>query len=215
MDLASNDKPSENSDTSPDVTWHHGTVSPEQRQANMGQRGATVWLTGLSGSGKSTVAVAAEQLLIRMGHHVYRLDGDNVRHGLCGDLGFSAQDREENIRRIAHVAQLFADAGIICLCSFVSPYRAARQQVRETHEKAGNAFFEAYVNVPLEVAESRDPKGLYAKARKGEIKNFTGIDDPFEAPESPDLDIPTHEQPVEASARQIVDALAKAGILSP
>jgi len=199
---------------STDVTWHHGTIDAAQRRANMGQRGATVWLTGLSGSGKSTVAVAAEHLLLERGHHAYRLDGDNIRHGLCGDLGFSAEDRSENIRRIAHVASLFADSGLICLCSFISPYRALRRQVRDIHDKAGNLFFEVFVDVPLDVAEQRDPKGLYAKARGGEIKNFTGIDDPFEAPEKPELILPTHEQPVADSARQIVDMLEAAGVLN-
>lgn len=185
----------------------------------MGQRGATVWFTGLSGSGKSTVAVAVEKLLIERGRHVYRLDGDNVRHGLCSNLGFSPEDRDENIRRIGEVAKLFADSGMICLCSFVSPYRAARQMVRELHEKAGPAsgglaFLEAFVDVPVEVAESRDPKGLYKKARAGEIKDFTGISAPFEAPSSPEIHLRTHEQSLEESAAAVVAALEARGLLS-
>lgn len=199
---------------STNITWHDGQVSRDDRQKLLGQRGCTLWLTGLSGSGKSTIAVAAEKALAERGRLTYILDGDNIRHGLCGDLGFSAEDRSENIRRIAHVASLFADSGLICLCSFISPYRALRRQVRDIHDKAGNLFFEVFVDVPLDVAEQRDPKGLYAKARGGEIKNFTGIDDPFEAPEKPELILPTHEQPVADSARQIVDMLEAAGVLN-
>ncbi len=201
--------------TSTNITWHGGQVSPEARQKNMGQRGATVWFTGLSGSGKSTVAVAVEKLLIDLGKHVYRLDGDNVRHGLCSNLGFSPEDRDENIRRIGEVAKLFADSGMIVLCSFVSPYRDARKLVRDLHESADPklSFLEAFVDVPVEVAESRDPKGLYAKARRGEIKDFTGISAPFEAPTSPEIHLKTHEQSLEDSAQQVVDVLAAAELL--
>jgi len=198
------------------LTWPPGQISPQDRQANMGQRGATVWFTGLSGSGKSTVAVAVEKRLIDRGHHTYRLDGDNVRMGLCRNLGFSAQDRDENIRRIGEVTKLFADSGMICLCSFVSPYRAARAMVRDLHTTAEPAlpFFEVHVDVPVEIAEQRDPKGLYKKARAGEIKDFTGISAPFEAPESPELRLNTHEQTLEASAAAVVEMLEQAGILS-
>ncbi|MEM8737130.1 MAG: adenylyl-sulfate kinase [Planctomycetota bacterium] len=204
------------------ITWHAGGVSPEARRANLGQRGATVWFTGLSGSGKSTVAVAVEKMLVERGRHVYRLDGDNVRHGLCSNLGFSPEDRDENIRRIGEVAKLFADSGLICLCSFVSPYRAARKLVRDLHTSAeppsgGLDFLEAFVDVPVEVAEQRDPKGLYAKARKGEIKGFTGISAPFEAPApgAAEIHLKTHEQSLEDSAAVVVAALEARGILRP
>ena len=200
---------------STNVTWHGGAVPPEVRRQNMGQRGATVWFTGLSGSGKSTVAVAVEKMLIDAGRHAYRLDGDNVRMGLCGNLGFSAEDRDENIRRIGEVAKLFADSGMICLCSFVSPFRAARARVRGLHEKADPplTFLEAFVDVPLEVAESRDPKGLYQKAREGKIAEFTGISSPFEPPDSPELRLPTHEMSVDAAAERVVGALRERGII--
>ncbi|MEM1108957.1 MAG: adenylyl-sulfate kinase [Planctomycetota bacterium] len=211
--------PSSPEPVSTNITWHGGEVTPEARRQNMGQRGATVWFTGLSGSGKSTVAVAVEKLLIERGRHVYRLDGDNVRHGLCNNLGFSPEDRDENIRRIGEVAKLFADAGMIVLCSFVSPYRAARQTVRDLHasadpNSAGFPFFEAFVDVPVEVAESRDPKGLYKKARAGEIKDFTGISAPFEAPKSPEIHLKTHEQPLEESAAAVVAALVAKGVFT-
>ncbi|MEM7626876.1 MAG: adenylyl-sulfate kinase [Planctomycetota bacterium] len=203
---------------STNVTWHGGDVGPDARRANMGQRGATVWFTGLSGSGKSTVAVAVEKMLVDRGRHVYRLDGDNVRHGLCANLGFSPEDRDENIRRIGEVAKLFADSGMICLCSFVSPYRAARRMVRELHENAAPAlpFFEAFVDVPVEVAESRDPKGLYAKARAGEIQDFTGVSAPFEAPApgAAEIHLKTHEQSLDASAQAVVAVLDAAGLFA-
>jgi adenylylsulfate kinase len=204
------------SETSSNVTWHGGAIGRDERAVLLGQRGATVWFTGLSGSGKSTVAVAVEQALHEAGRLCYRLDGDNVRHGLCGNLGFSAADRDENIRRVGEVAKLFADAGVICLCSFVSPYRASRALVREMHEDDGLRFIEVFVDVPIEVAESRDPKGLYKKARAGEIKGFTGIDDPFEAPDPPgsaELVLPTHELKLEASVARVVGALGEAGVV--
>jgi len=146
----------------------------------------TLWFTGLSGSGKSTVAVQVEKQLIASGRPAYLLDGDNLRFGLNVDLGFSAEDRDENVRRVAHVARLFADAGVIALVPLVSPYRAARQLAREIHEAAELPFAEVFVDTPLEVCEARDPKGLYAKARAGEIKGMTGIDDPYESPENPE-----------------------------
>lgn len=198
---------------STNITWHGGAVSREHRAAALGHRGCTVWFTGLSGSGKSTVAVAVEQMLHAEGRHVYRLDGDNIRHGLNRNLGFSAEDRAENIRRIGEVSKLFADAGLITLASFVSPYRADREAVRQMHEADGLAFFEVYVEAPLEVAEARDPKGLYRKARAGEIKGFTGIDDPYEPPTDPELTLQTAEMTLEEEAAAVRDTLVSAGVL--
>lgn len=195
------------------ITFHDGSVSREHRAKLMGHAGCSIWLTGLSGSGKSTVAVAAEQLLHERGVKCYRLDGDNIRFGLNQNLGFTPEDRVENIRRIGEVTKLMADAGLVCLNSFVSPYLADRQLVRELHDKAGLPFYEVYVHVPLEVAEQRDPKGLYKKARAGEIKNFTGIDDPYEAPQSADLTINTAEHSVEASASMLLDFLSERGAI--
>ena len=165
---------------SSNVTWH--PTSGDRLST-----GATVWLTGLSGSGKSTVAVECERLLLAAGRPAYVLDGDNVRHGLNGDLGFSADDRAENVRRVGHVARLFADAGLVALVPLISPYRADRDRVRALHEQAGLTFVEVHLDVPIDVCETRDPKGLYAKARAGEITGFTGVDDPYEAPTSPEL----------------------------
>ena len=197
------------------ITWHEGTIDRDARAKRLGQKGCTLWFTGLSGSGKSTVAVAVEQALHQLGKHSYRLDGDNVRHGLCANLGFSPQDRDENIRRIGETAKLFADAGTITLCSFVSPYRDARNKVRKLHEDAGLPFFEIFVDIPLSVAQQRDPKGLYAKAAAGEIPDMTGLSDksPFQAPEHPELRLPTHEQPIEKSAADVIDTLKSAGII--
>ena len=169
------------------VHWQDGAVSRNDRSTLLGQNGVTLWFTGLSGSGKSTIAVALESALFEMGRLAYRLDGDNVRLGINKNLGFSAEDRAENIRRIGEIAKLFVDAGVIVLSSFVSPYCSDRESVRKLHEDSNMKFFEIFVDVPLSVAEDRDPKGLYKKARAGEIKNFTGIDDPYEAPNKPDL----------------------------
>ena len=165
------------------VVWHAGAVDPGERP----WVGATVWFTGLSGSGKSTVAVEVERQLIAAGRAAYLLDGDNLRHGLNADLGFSAADRTENIRRVGEVARLFADAGVVALVPVISPYAADRDRARSVHEAAGLRFVEVWVDTPLAVCEERDPKGLYAKARAGEIKGFTGIDDPYEPPARPDL----------------------------
>ncbi len=195
------------------ITWHEGEVTAEERQANLGQKGCTVWMTGLSGSGKSTVAVAFEQVLLQRGHHAYRLDGDNIRHGLNKNLGFSAEDRAENIRRIGEVTKLFADAGIISVTSFISPYAEDRDKVRALHAEAGIPFFEVYVHCPLEVAEERDPKGLYKKARAGEIKGFTGIDDPFDEPANAELVLSTHELSIEESVQKLLDILEANGII--
>jgi adenylylsulfate kinase len=193
------------------ITWHAQTVSREDREKLLGQRGVTVWLTGLSGSGKSTIAVAAEQALISRGRLSYVLDGDNIRHGLNKNLGFSPDDRTENIRRIGEVAKLFADAGVIVFTSFISPYRADRDLVRAIHD-AGR-FVEVHVAASVETCESRDVKGLYKKARAGEIKEFTGISAPYEAPLSPELVIETGGEPVEKSVERLVTYLDAKGYL--
>ncbi len=173
------------------VHWHEGDITREDRNRLLGQKGATLWFTGLSGSGKSTIAVALEAMLYEYGKLSYRLDGDNIRMGINRNLGFSAEDRTENIRRIGEISKLFVDAGVLVLSSFISPYRADREQVRTLHREAGFDFIEVYVDCTLEVAEQRDPKGLYKKARAGQIRNFTGIDDPYEAPESPEIHLHT------------------------
>ena len=192
---------------STNIVWHEGAVSREQRQKLLGQAGATLWFTGLSGSGKSTIACALEGALLARGRAAYRLDGDNVRHGLCSNLGFSAEDRAENIRRIGEVCKLFTDAGLFTLASFVSPYAADRHRVRRMHDAAALGFIEVYVKVPLEVAEQRDPKGLYRKARAGQIKGFTGIDDPYEEPVNPEMVIDTSQVSVEAAVERIIAEL--------
>lgn len=195
------------------ITWHDGVITREEREKAMGQRGCSLWMTGLSGSGKSTIAVALEQVLAQRGFKAYRLDGDNVRHGLNKNLGFSAEDRTENIRRIGEVSKLFADAGVIAIDSFISPYRADRDSVRALHDEAKIPYFEIYVDAPLEVAEERDPKGLYKKARAGEIKGFTGIDDPYEAPENADLHLRTDEHDVAACVGKVIEFLTEKGVL--
>ena len=195
------------------VTWHEGEVTRADRNQLLGQKGATIWFTGLSGSGKSTVAVALEKVLHAQGRLAYRLDGDNIRLGINKNLGFSAEDRTENIRRIGEVAKLFVDTGVIVLSSFVSPYRADRDVVRKLHADAGIDFIEVYVDVPLAEAEKRDPKGLYKKARAGEIKNFTGISDPYEAPEAPELVLPSHQLSLEQEVEILIDLLKKRGVL--
>jgi len=199
---------------STNITWHEGEVSAEERSKSLGQKGVTIWMTGLSGSGKSTVAVALEQVLLQRSKHAYRLDGDNVRHGLNKNLGFSAEDRTENIRRIGEVSKLFADAGLIAITSFISPYAADRDLVRKLHDDASLPFIEVFVDCPLEEAEKRDPKGLYKKARAGEIKGFTGIDAPYEAPQNAELHLPTHQYSVADSVQAVLDVLEKQGLLS-
>lgn len=188
---------------SENVTWHPSAVAREDRPS----RGATVWFTGLSGSGKSTVAVECERLLVAAGRPAYVLDGDNVRHGLNGDLGFSAADRAENVRRVGHVARLFADAGVVALVPLISPYRADRDLVRRLHAEAGLPFLEVFVDTPIEVCEQRDPKGLYRKARAGEIKGFTGVDDPYEPPTAPELVLRPDDGDPEAMARRVLALL--------
>ena len=199
--------------TSENVVWHLGDVGRVQREKLLGQSAGTVWFTGLSGSGKSTVAVAVERDLAGAGRLCYRLDGDNLRHGLNGDLGFTESDRAENIRRTGEVCRLLVDAGVIVLASFVSPFRADRDSVRAMHAAAGMPFLEVHVEVPLEVAEERDPKGLYRKARAGEIRGFTGIDQPYEAPDRPELVLSTASCSVEESAASVVELLRNRGFL--
>jgi len=189
------------------VTWHGGDVSREDRYEILRQKGATIWFTGLSGSGKSTIAVALERALFTMGKLSYRLDGDNVRLGINKNLGFSGEDRKENIRRIGEVAKLFGDAGTISLSSFISPYKADRDEVRALHEAAGLAFVEVHVDCTLATAEERDPKGLYKKARAGQIKNFTGIDDPYEPPVDPEIHLHTDQMTLEQEVQIVVDYL--------
>ncbi len=191
------------------ITWHEGHVDRGDRQKLLKQEGALIWFTGLSGSGKSTIAFTLEHALVQRGHMAYALDGDNIRFGLNKNLGFSAEDRTENIRRIAEVGKLYADTGVITMTSFISPYRADRDAARETIG-AGD-FFEIFVDTPLEVCEERDPKGLYKKARAGEIKGFTGIDDPYEAPEKPELVIDTSKVSPQEASISIVEMLVKAG----
>ncbi len=189
------------------VVWHDGEISREDRYQILRQKGATIWFTGLSGSGKSTIAVALEKALYATGKLSYRLDGDNVRLGINKNLGFSEEDRKENIRRIGEIAKLFGDSATIALSSFISPYRADRDEVRALHEAADLPFVEVFVNCSLSVAEERDPKGLYKKARAGEIKNFTGIDDPYEAPENPEIHLRTDEMTLQEEVSIVVDYL--------
>ena len=189
------------------ITWHGGHLSRDERWAALGHSGVTVWMTGLSGSGKSTIAVAAEAELLRAGRPAYVLDGDNLRHGLNAGLGFSEADRDENVRRVGEVALLMADAGTVALVSLVSPFRAGRDRARHAHEEAGVAFFEVFVDTPLEECRRRDPKGLYAKASAGEIKGFTGIDSPYEAPENPELRIATSEVALDEAVRLVLELI--------
>jgi adenylyl-sulfate kinase len=173
----------------PNIRWHEGSFDRAERWRRLRQRGATIWLTGLSGAGKSTIAVAVEERLIGQGRWAYRLDGDNVRHGLCCDLGFSREDRAENVRRVAELAALFADAGSVALVSLVSPYAADRRCARELHEREGLAFVEVFVNTSLAECARRDVKGLYRQARGGAIANLTGVGAPYEIPDAPDLEL--------------------------
>jgi len=189
------------------VTWHAGTVTGEDRARVTGGNGVTVWLTGLSGSGKSTIARVAEADLVARGRAAYVLDGDNLRHGLNADLGFSDADRSENVRRVGTVAKLLADAGIVVLVPGISPFAADRDRIRVDHEQSGLAFLEVFVDAPLEVCEMRDPKGLYAKARAGEITNMTGLDSPYEEPTSPGLRLDSANENPEVLAFRLVDAI--------
>jgi bifunctional enzyme CysN/CysC len=198
---------------SPNVVWHPGAVARADRFAATELGGATVWFTGLSGSGKSTVAVEVERSLLDAGHAAYLLDGDNLRHGLNGDLGFSTEDRDENVRRVSEVARLFADAGMVALVPLISPYRAGRERARAVHVAADVPVFEVFVNTPIEECERRDPKGLYAKARAGEIKGFTGIDDPYEPPSSCDLELTPDDGDARAQAERVVRLLRDRGVV--
>ena len=188
---------------SENVVWHRGSVTPLDRVEATGGEGVTVWMTGLSGSGKSTIAYSAEMMLVQAGRAAYVLDGDNLRHGLNSDLGFAAADRSENVRRVGEVARLMADAGLVVLVPVISPFASDRKMVREAHEEAGLAFVEVFVDASLEICERRDPKGLYARARAGEIEDMTGIDSPYEAPENPDL----HWTPKAFSSGELAERL--------
>ncbi len=190
---------------SSNVVWQQG-IQREQRWAALGHGGATVWMTGLPASGKSTVAAGVEATLLERGRSAYVLDGDNLRHGLNGDLGFSADDRAENVRRTAEVSALLADAGVVVLVALVSPYRADRQAARGAHDRRGLPFLEVWVATSLEECERRDPKGLYARARAGELKGLTGVDDPYEPPESPDV-VVRGDEPVEDAVARVLGAL--------
>ncbi|HEX7003870.1 MAG TPA: adenylyl-sulfate kinase [Trueperaceae bacterium] len=193
------------------ITWHEHGVTKAERAHRKGQKPCILWFTGFSGSGKSTIANAVEVKLAEMGYHTYLLDGDNIRHGLNKDLGFSAEDRTENIRRIGEAAKLFVDAGIIVLTAFISPFRSDRQMVRDIVEE--NEFLEIFVDTPLDVCEDRDPKGLYAKARRGEIRDFTGIDSPYEPPVKPEVHLYPARESVEQSVDRIVNGLEERGVL--
>jgi len=195
------------------ITFHQGSVGASERQELLQQKGVTIWLTGLSASGKSTIACALEQHLLHLKKFAYRLDGDNIRFGLNKDLGFDEKSRNENIRRIAEVSKLFADSACITITAFISPYRADRDFARELHSKADLGFVEIFVDAPLSVVEERDPKGLYKKARAGEIKDFTGISAPYEPPTSPELHIKTNELNLEQSVEVIAEYLTAQGFI--
>ncbi len=203
----------ENSGTprSTNITWHHAKIDRTLREERLGHKGVVLWFTGLSGSGKSTLASEVERLLFERGCNPYVLDGDNIRHGLNKDLGFSPEDREENIRRIGHVAHLFSQAGMIAMTAFISPYRRDRDLARALHQNG--SFIEVYCRCGLDTCEKRDPKGLYKKARAGEIPEFTGISAPYEEPNLPEVVVDTDKEPVEESARKVITYLEKVGII--
>lgn len=193
------------------ITWHEANVSQTDRENLLNQKGCVIWFTGLSGSGKSTLALEVESQLYQRGHLTYVLDGDNIRHGLNKNLGFSPEDREENIRRIGEVAKLFADAGVISMTAFISPYRADRDNARDLLDEG--RFVEVFVDCPLAVCESRDTKGLYQKARAGEIKEFTGISAPYEAPTQPELTVNTSSQTLEECTECVIVLLESKGLI--
>jgi adenylylsulfate kinase len=195
------------------VVWHQPTVTRDRRAKNNGHKSVILWFTGLSGAGKSTIAHALEESLYQLGANTYVLDGDNVRHGLCGDLGFSDTDRNENIRRIGELAKLFIDAGIIALTAFISPFQEDRQRARDLVPEGD--FIEIHVKCPLEVCETRDPKGLYKKARAGLIKGYTGISSPYEVPDNPEIVVDTSVRDVDQCVMEIIDYLAAKQIVTP
>ncbi|PLX63023.1 adenylyl-sulfate kinase [Sedimenticola selenatireducens] len=195
------------------VVWHQPTVTRDRRAKNNGHKSVILWFTGLSGAGKSTIAHALEESLHKVGANTYVLDGDNVRHGLCGDLGFSDTDRNENIRRVGEVSKLFIDAGVIALSAFISPFRADRQRSRDLVDEGD--FIEIHVKCPLEVCETRDPKGLYKKARAGLIKGYTGISSPYEEPEKPEIVIDTSEKNIDQCVEIIIEYLTRKQIIVP
>jgi adenylylsulfate kinase len=197
--------------TSTNVVWHNATVTRARREAQNGHRGAIIWFTGLSGSGKSTLAHALEEALYQRGCRTFVLDGDNVRHGLCGDLGFSTKDREENIRRIGEMAKLFMEAGVIVLTAFISPYRADRERVRGLVEHGD--FIEIYCDTSIEICETRDVKGLYKKARAGQIGEFTGISSPYEIPEKPELAVNTGTAELDVCVQQVIGEMEHRGLI--
>jgi adenylyl-sulfate kinase len=193
-------------ESSPNIRWQEGRISREQRWRALDSHGATIWLTGLPASGKSTIGAAVEERLIEEGRWAYLLDGDNLRHGICGDLGFSAIDREKNVRRVGEVARLFADCGAIAIVALISPLARARQGVRAQHEQAGLPFLEVFVDTPLELCVARDPKGLYARALEGELRGMTGVDDPYEPPAAPELRL-TPDMDVPQAAEDVLRLL--------
>ncbi len=197
---------------SKNIVWHQATITRKEREAQNGHKSAILWFTGLSGAGKSTLAHAVEEALHKMGARTYVLDGDNIRHGLCKDLGFSDADRTENIRRIGEVAKLFVDAGTIALTAFISPFRSDRDAVRELVEEGD--FIEIFCKCSLDVCEERDPKGLYKKARAGEIPEFTGISSPYEEPLDPEITVETDRQSLEESVEQVLKVLRERGIIA-
>ena len=196
-----------------EITWHEHKLTRPARWELIKHRGATVWLTGLSASGKSTIAAALEERIAGEGQPAYLLDGDNMRHGLCSDLGFCEADRAENVRRVAEVARLFADAGTIAIVSLISPYATDRQEARAVHDACGIEFLEVFVNTPLAECERRDPKGLYARARQGEIRGFTGIDAPYEAPVRAEVELRPAEADLDALVDELISVLNRRGVL--
>lgn len=193
-------------DASPNVTWQDGSLSREQRWQALDARGATIWITGLPSSGKSTMGAAVEERLVEQGRSAYLLDGDNLRCGICGDLGFSREDREANVCRVGELARLFADSGAIAVVALVSPYERTRREVRERHQRDGLPFFEVFVDTPIAVCAERDPKGLYARARAGNLDGFTGVDDPYQPPSDPELRL-TPELALPVAVDAVLDLL--------
>lgn len=200
-------------DKSTNVVWHHATVTRERREVMNGHKSVILWFTGLSGSGKSTLAHAVEEQLYQMGCRTFVFDGDNVRHGLCADLGFSAEDRVENIRRVGEMAKLFMEAGVMALTAFISPFRSDRTRVRSLVPHG--EFLEIYCRCSLEICEERDVKGLYKRARAGEIKDFTGISSPYEEPENPELAVDTGTRPLDECVDQVIGLLRERGVIEP